>query len=68
MSFLLGESNKSIEEADHKCPYVFAFSVLRGINVRVWKVRVKNSMTKTTIANKGLSNQAYGFSSGHVWM
>ena len=48
MSFLLGQSEKSIEEADHECPYVFVFSFLRGISSRVWKVRVKNSMTKTT--------------------
>ena len=48
MSFPLGESEKSTEETDQECPYVFVFSFLRGINSSVWKVRVKNSMTKTT--------------------
>ena len=33
-----------------------------------YKCIVNNSCQETSVANKGLSSQSYGFSSGHVWM
>ena len=68
--FILGGSKITV---DSDCQYEIKRHLFVGINTManlgsVLKSRQHIKKQRHYFANKGLSSQGYGFSSGHVWM
>ena len=63
--FILGGSKIA---ADGDCSHEIKRRLLLGRKAIYDKPRQRVKKQRHDFADKGLSNQSYGFSSGHVWM